>query len=179
MEKEFGAAPGFTVGALGVPLRLLCARPSSSVSIRSDPCNLSWMWARRQPSLQLQGWKKSAINMQSIIPAGLRALPLLEAQVTVVALCSVAIPLSCSRAFPLCHLSVLKGFFEDPWFSALKRPAVFSPRIPVNLFCPLRGKKILSKNMVFRGRCRNNCSNTKSSLELWSLMGLCRSWRVA
>lgn len=153
--------------SLGVPLRLLRARPSSSVSVWSDPCNLSWTRARRQPSLRLQEWKKRAINMQSIIPTGLHALPLLDAQV---ALCSVAIPLSCSGAFPLCHLSVLKGSSEDPRFSALKRPTLFSPLIPVNLFCPLQGKikiGILSKNMVSRGRSWNNYSNTKSSLESW------------
>ena len=92
--------------------------------------------------------------MQSIIPTGLHTLPLLEAQLTVVAPCSV-------QPWPsLCPPQVSslwatfrfrQAFSEDPEFSALKRPIPFSP-IPVNLFCPLRGKKHIVQEHGFQGK---------------------------
>lgn len=124
--------------------------------------------------------------MQSIIPAGLHTLPLLEAELTVVAPCSVHPWLSlCPAQVPsLCATFLFKrAFSEDHQFSALKRPLPFSPPIPVNLFCPLRGRK----HIVQEHRFQRKISKQQAVLLLYqklswimeSLMGLNRSWRVA
>lgn len=165
--------------SLGVPLRLLRARPSSSVSIWSDPCNLSWTRARRQPSLRLQEWKKRAINMQSIIPTGLHALPLLDAQV---ALCSLAIPLSCSGAFPLCHLSVLKGSWRPSVLCLEKAHSLFSsyssePLLP---FAGENKNRHIVQEHGFQGKIlKQLLQYQKLTWIMESLTGLHRSWRVA
>lgn len=127
----------------GVPFKLVCARLYSSPYTQPGMCSLPWMGARWQPFLGLREWTKRAVNTLSITPAGLHTLPLLEAQLVVVAVRSLQLQPSLHphRACSLCHLlnSVLakRAFSEHSWFSALGKP------VPGSLVCSLRVKEIV------------------------------------
>lgn len=90
----------------GVPFKLVRARLYSS---QPGMCSLPWMGARWQRFLRLREWTKGAINTLSITPAGLHTLPLLEAQLVVVAVRSLQLepPLHPHCARSLCHLLTL------------------------------------------------------------------------
>lgn len=92
---------------------------------------------------------------------------------------AMAIPLSCLYATFL----LKRAFTEDLQFSALKRPVPFSPPIPVNLFCLLKGKKHIVQEHGFQGKVSKQEAvlllYQKLSWIMGSLMGLNRSWTVA
>lgn len=171
MAKESRIAPGFNCRNLGVPLRPLRAMLWSAFAL------IHATFSGGEPGNNLPdalGVKEKNNKYKSIIPAGPHAWPLVEAQLLVVALCSVQLwPYLCPAQGPSCVPSFrsrefsLKSPSSMPWKRSLYHFLLpfqwtSSPTERWKIYCPRTW-------FSWENLKEQYCSYTKSCPESWKI----------